>query len=735
MKKIVSLILALCMLFSATAAFAEEKPVYVALGDSITTGYGLMEGEKGFTEIVAEANGYALINYAVDGNTASGILTQMSNPAMLMDIAKADVITVTCGGNDLMGILYQQMAEIFNANIPEAMAAMRVKPEEITTIMANPADSRQQMLLLAAKTVLEGNPELGITPFVQSDAIKNGITSYLTNMGIVMATIRKVNPDVSIIVTTQYNPYGHFDGIYASLNQGMNMGAMALSKYITDYAPVLGYQVADVYSAFSGSSENLMNAAMEPLNLDFHPNAAGHAVIAKCVNAVLNPAEATVDKMALLKDAVIYTLPMMMVKATEIKVTNTETASWTQAPINQLVKVPVLADASAKDVVTPNVDTIYTQAMIDLLKDAVVLKLPKTDRFSIMQFMDAYTSTITIIDCMTFENDEETFLLTGPFWQGEVPEGMTEIKCPSNMVWMLGRTICSDFEDSASVRAIQAQMDMYTLSAHLNGTYADKPKGEFVEAENFIPRNFVLSRTMEEYFDIANQLMLANPPADADKEHVAKFAAINVGPGLDFDPSIFGTEEEIAAAWAQNTQAVFVQVAMDAAPFAVKNGPWKMSGDPLGVWNTEYGYRAAVSLVALGANPIEMAVYPNTSTDSEGKALSGENKYVIHIDADAFPPTHENGFWSITAYNEVNYLIDNEIDRYAIKNNTPYILNEDGSLDIYVQAEKPADEKMLANWLPVSESAFQLYLRVYLPKDCVLNNEWVMPSITKVTAE
>ena len=442
-----------------------------------------------------------------------------------------------------------------------------------------------------------------------------------------------------------------------------------------------------------------------------------------------------VDKNALLKDAVIYTLPLMMVKATEIKVTNTETASWTQAPINQLVKVPVLADAAAKDVVTPNVDTIYTQAMIDLLQDAVVLKLPKTDRFSIMQFMDAYTSTITIIDCMELAEGGETFLLTGPFWQGEVPEGMTQVKCPSNMVWMLGRTICADFEDSANVRAIQSEMDMYTLAAHLNGTAAEKPNGEFVEAENFIPRNFVLSRTMEEYFDIANKLMLANPPAAEDAEMIAKLAAINVGPGMDFDPSIFGTEEEVSALWAQNMQAVFAQVTMDAAPFAVKNGPWQMSGYPLGIWGSEYGYRAAVSIVALGANPIDMAVYPNTATDSEGNALSGENKYIIHIDADAFPPTYENGFWSITAYNEYNYLIENEIGRYAIKNNTPYVLNEDGSLDIYVQAEKPTDEKQLANWLPVSEGAFQLYLRVYLPQDSVLNNEWVMPSIMKVVEE
>lgn len=735
MKKLVSILLVLSMLLSLGSALSEEKQVYVALGDSITTGYGLNEGEKNFAQIVAEANGYALINHAVNGNTAPGILSQMADPAVMADLAKASLITITCGGNDLMGVLYKQIADVYNASVPETMASMKVKPEDITTIMADPADPRGQMLLLAAMTVLGGNAEKGITPFVQSEDMKNAITAYLQSLAQVVTVIKKLNPEVRIIASTQYNPYSSFEGVYALMNNAMNMGAMALSKYISDYAPVLGYQVADVYGAFAASDENLMNASMEPLNLDFHPNAAGHAVIAQCVNAVLNPESDEIDVLSLLKDATIYTMPLMMIKATEIKVTNTETASWTQAPINQLVKVPVLADAAAKDVVTPNVDTIYTQALIDLYKDAVVLVLPKTDRFSIMQFMDAYTSTITIIDCMTFENDSEAFLLTGPFWKGEVPEGMTEVKCPSNMVWMLGRTICADNEDAANVRAIQKQMDMYTLSAHLNGTAHEKPKGEFVPEENFIPRNFVLSRTMKQYFDIANQLMLLNPPAAEDAEMIKKLAAINVGPGMTFDPSIFGTEEEIAAVWAQNIQAVFMQATIDSAKFAVKNGPWTMSGYPLGIWGTEYGFRAGVSIVALGANPIDMAVYPNTATDSEGNPLSGENKYIVHIPADGFPPTYEHGFWSLTAYNDVNYLIDNEISRYAIKNNTPYILNDDGSLDIYVQAEKPTDEKQLANWLPVSDAAFQLYLRVYLPKDEVLSNEWAMPSIIKVLEE
>ena len=289
MRIIVSLILVMSMLLSLIPAFAEEQPVYVALGDSITTGYGLAEGEPCFAKIVADANGYLLINHAVNGNTAVGILAQMADPAVLADIASAAVITITCGGNDLMGLLYQQMASVYNAVIPETMAALKVKPEEITRIMANVEDPRQQMLMLAAKTVLEGNAEMGITPFVQSDAMINGITTYLQNMGAIMAGIRKVNPDATIIVATQYNPYSSFDGLYSSLNRGMNMGAMALSKYISDYSALLGYQIADVYTAFAASTENLMNACMEPLNLDFHPNAAGHVVIADTVNAVLNP--------------------------------------------------------------------------------------------------------------------------------------------------------------------------------------------------------------------------------------------------------------------------------------------------------------------------------------------------------------------------------------------------------------------------------------------------------------
>ena len=285
MKKIVSLILALCMLLTLSCAFAEEQPVYLALGDSISTGYGLSEGEKGFAEILAETNGYTLINRAVDGNTAADILTQLSDPAVLADIAKADVITVTCGGNDLMGLLYQQTADAYNAAVP---AAMSVTAEDVPGIMSDSANPLNQAMLLAAQTVLNGNAELGVPAFAESEAVKSALADYLTGMGTIISAIKTANPSAIVIVTTQYNPYAAFSGPYADLATGINAGALLLNKSISDYAMLAGYQVADVYAAFAASGENLCNASMMPLNLDFHPNAAGHAVIAATIQNVLD---------------------------------------------------------------------------------------------------------------------------------------------------------------------------------------------------------------------------------------------------------------------------------------------------------------------------------------------------------------------------------------------------------------------------------------------------------------
>ena len=280
-------------------------------------------------------------------------------------------------------------------------------------------------------------------------------------------------------------------------------------------------------------------------------------------------------------------------------------------------------------------------------------------------------------------------------------------------------------DDIENVHAIQSKMDSYTLSQYNSGTTEQKPDGTFDEKNNFVPSEYVLTLPMEEYFDKANKLLAKNPPFEADKDIVERIAKINVGANLEFDSSIFGeNSDEI---WKNLVSGITEKVTKASLKFMKKNGSWSYMGAPIAEFGTEYEYRALISIVGLGANPVSIAVYPKTDTDAEGNRLNGKNKYVLHIDADKLPPVEESGFWSITAYDENNFLIDNEIDRYCINDRSDVVFNEDGSLDIYIQAEKP--EENISNWLPVCEEDFHLVLRVYLPTDEVKNNNWPAPVI------
>ena len=62
----------------------------------------------------------------------------------------------------------------------------------------------------------------------------------------------------------------------------------------------------------------------------------------------------------------------------------------------------------------------------------------------------------------------------------------------------------------------------------------------------------------------------------------------------------------------------------------------------------------------------------------------------------------------------------------------PLKYNEDGSLDIYIQAESPGADKE-SNWLPAPASGtFNLVTRIFWPETSVLDHSWLMPGVKKV---
>lgn len=425
-------------------------------------------------------------------------------------------------------------------------------------------------------------------------------------------------------------------------------------------------------------------------------------------------AQQTLTAQSLLEQAYLYAFPLVLMDATRKVSTNTETPNGTRAPINQFIHAEKLADAASRAVVTPNVDTIYTQAFLDVGAEPMLYGVPQTDRFFNVQVLDAWTNTAAVLEAPGL------YAITRSDWQGELPEGVQRINVPTNRVWTIARIVLSGQEDLPNVRAIQDKMQLMPLSAYQMDSWT-APAGTYDPAYDFVPVQHVLALSPQEFFDTANQLMETNPPAAADAPILQELAALHVGPGEKFDDKALGLFSGLR--WKLMLLQLKGKLKAEAANYAQQMGQWIYYGDPIGDFGTAYTYRAMVALMGLGANTTDVAIYPKTDVDSTGAVLTGKKTYTLHIEAE--PPTKEKGFWSVTAYGEDDFLIDNAIDRYCVNDRSGLHRNPDGSIDIILSKEAPEDT---TNWLPVGEGDFHLFLRIYKPDTAALEG-WQPPVI------
>ena len=433
------------------------------------------------------------------------------------------------------------------------------------------------------------------------------------------------------------------------------------------------------------------------------------------------------EEWATVQAAYNYCLPLVMMNATKEKMTNVETAMGSQAPVNQLAHAKNLANASSLNVVTPNTDTLYTQVFLDLSDTAMVLVKPQVERYVSIQVMDAYTNTVQVLGTGGDTQAERSYLFTGPDFKGEIPSDLHQISLAQNMSWILIRTLCQGLDDLNHVADIQNQFKLLPLDYYLSGKPYTPPAGSYDKTLDYIPVKQVLQMTPKQFFDKANSLMLENPPTLEDPDIMERMAAIEVGPGKTFQADVLGKDSQ--EKWKDMILNLEDNLSKECREFRVAKGQWRYLGKPIAEFGEEYTYRALVSLGGLGANPVSAAIYLRGDKDEQDKQLNGSQSYHIHFEKDQLPKTREHGFWSITAYNSANFLIDNPLDRYDINDRDALKFNEDGSLDIIVQEQAPTDSTMTSNWLPVSNEDFHLYLRIYLPHEDVIDGSWQAPTI------
>ena len=238
------------------------------------------------------------------------------------------------------------------------------------------------------------------------------------------------------------------------------------------------------------------------------------------------------------------------------------------------------------------------------------------------------------------------------------------------------------------------------------------------------------SLSIEAFMNKLNDLLTTQQPASYDHDIIERLANIGIQAGATFElpKDNFILNQKLKA-----IPKVIHKRMRDRktkSDTSLMKNNWTVITSKLGDYKNDYLMRSYVSFVGLGANLPEDAVYPFTTVDADGNPLDGAQAYQIHMDPEDLPPV--KAFWSLTAYNEDDFLIENKYNKFAINSKDSLQFNDDGSLDLYIGAVKPVD-RYFNNWIPVNDQeGFTLTMRLYWPKKEILEGSWVPPSVVKI---
>ncbi|PVB62291.1 DUF1254 domain-containing protein [Labrenzia sp. 011] len=402
-----------------------------------------------------------------------------------------------------------------------------------------------------------------------------------------------------------------------------------------------------------------------------------------------------------------------------------------KAPWNRIANIARVFTPADTTVQTANSDTPYSWMGMDLRAEPIVLTVPamEKDRYFSVQLIDAYTQNFDYIGTRTTGNDGGVFVVAGPEWKGEAPEGVDKVfRSETDLGVAIYRTQLFNPADIDNVKKIQAGYKVQTLSSFLG-----KPAPAADPAIDFLkPLTPEEEKTSPAFFDILNFALGYAPTVPSEVELMARFAKIGVGPGKTFGAASLtpelktAVEKGMADAWTEFD--TFRKDKVDTGEAT--------SGDFFGTrayLKNNYLYRMAGAVLGIYGNSKQEAMYPVYAVDAKGQKLEGANRYTVHFPADELPPV--NAFWSLTMYElPESLLVANPIDRYLLNSTmlSQFVKDADGGVTLYFQNDSPGKDTE-PNWLPAPKGPFWVIMRLYWPKKAALDGDWKAPAVERVS--
>jgi hypothetical protein len=383
--------------------------------------------------------------------------------------------------------------------------------------------------------------------------------------------------------------------------------------------------------------------------------------------------------------------------------------------INRLRHRDRLATAEDRRVTTPNNDTLYSAAWIDLSAGPVTITWPATDRYHSIALLSPFTDNFAVMGSRDGGRGGRV-LLVEPDWRGRVPAGHRLIRAPSLDAWCIVRVLVRGADDLPAARRVQQDITVMPAAGAPAIEQRSQGLGDHPDPAVFL--------------DVVNHMLGRSRLTGERAATAARPRSAGIAPG---QRGSFGKlPSEIQAAWRRLLPQLTASLKDGFGETGVLRGGWSYPRPGMGRFGADDLYRARVALGGLAALPDDEAVYLTGVADAEGRPLSGDQVYRLRIPAGV--PITSGGFWSLSMYELLpdgrQFFTPNPLGRYALGDRTPGLVrNADGSIDVTLSHRQPSDP---ANWLPAPAGPFRVSFRLYRPLPGVATGGWRIDPLRRV---
>ena len=354
-----------------------------------------------------------------------------------------------------------------------------------------------------------------------------------------------------------------------------------------------------------------------------------------------------------------------------------------------------------KSVVTPNADTPYSVALVDLRGGPVVLNVPEVEsgRYYCVQFIDLNTYNFGYVGSRSTGNEKGSYVAAMAGWKGALPPGAKGVFFSTTpFALVLGRIQLFSKSDMKNVVRIQNGMGLEPL----RGNETRSPAKFAVVSSKMVKT--------AQFWDVLDAALEYVPKTRENAAIMREMGELGIGP--------LGRSVGRSRALGIGMKLGAKIVGDRTKTIGIKSNGWSIStgGGDKKHYSGNWLDRAAVASIGIYANDAVEAVYPFAMTSADGKPLDGgKSNYTITFDEKLMPPV--KAFWSITAYDaKTRLFVKNDVDRYLVNSTMVGAMKkEGGSVKIHLGASSPGKE-LENNWLPIPPGPAFLVMRLYWPE-------------------